>query len=684
MHAAARPGAGRWSMCSRRRATAARRRGGPLALRSAYGPVPRPQDYPVARRGRGARDDRAPLRRVLPQAREESRERATPRRPSGGPAARPARPARRHRGVCRDGQDVHARAPRRRAGPLGRRDDRPAPLRDVHREGDPRDPRRACGRKLEDAPRRAAASRRAKRRSAPGTSGRSTTRATQEAGGRARTPSTARPSRRSTPSASASSARTRSRAGGCFEERQVDGREAFGRAFRDALRRRRRARPGARAVARGRAAGRLVHRAHRGPAVELRAERAASCDRSSTRRRSTRRSRRSPCEDAREPTEPRRAARRGGCTRRTASTIVGALVGPRATSSERARADARRARRSCARRRTSLALAAREAAGALAAAGPRRRASSPRRWSSRGRRRRSPPPSRSAARRRAARARAAQAGGGQYDFDDMLALVDEALRGPRGAALAAAMRRALALRAHRRVPGHRRDAVVDLPPRVLRARTRAGTPASSICRRGPEAVDLPLPRRRRGDVPARRATRCSRRAARASPRRQLPRDAARSSTRTNRFFDRTAREPFFTGDIALRAGRVRAPGSLARRRRRATAVTPVHAFRFEGALSLADAGRADRARDPRHRGGPGAPVDGSTGGRSRCSDIFVLTRTGTRGARDRRGAARGRRPARVLQGGGPLPDRRGARRSAPCSSAIDEPGRPRAPRWPRG
>ena len=62
------------------------------------------------------------------------------------------------------------------------------------------------------------------------------------------------------------------------------------------------------------------------------------------------------------------------------------------------------------------------------------------------------------------------------------ALVDEALRGPRGAELAATLRAALPPGRHRRVPGHRPGAVADLPHDLPRRRRRRGRSTWSAIR----------------------------------------------------------------------------------------------------------------------------------------------------------------------------------------------------------
>ena len=96
-------------------------------------------------------------------------------------------------------------------------------------------------------------------------------------------------------------------------------------------------------------------------------------------------------------------------------------------------------------------------------------------------------------------------------------------RGPRGPTRRGASgvdAQPVALRPHRRVPGHRRDAVVDLPPRLLRA---GPLEEHRLSRRRPEAIHLSLPRRGRGHVSTRaRRDRAGRTPHPSHP--QLPRD----------------------------------------------------------------------------------------------------------------------------------------------------------------
>ena len=224
--------------------------------------------------------------------------------------------------------------------------------------------------------------------------------------------------------------------GRCFEERQVDGREAFGRAFRDALRGDiardpARARWLEAALRSGWSMGRLEEllwncvreRAPIRPAFNAAALDAALAA--------------FPADEAREPRNLGEI-KAWGVHGRTAGTIAGALSDlANLVERSRAAADAplyvREAKDVVAKLRDRLpALAPRpgRAARVVAAALELTRTTPP----------------------FAAAIAHALVGGvtgelsrskraaGRYDFDDMLSLVDEALRGPRGDALAEAMR----------------------------------------------------------------------------------------------------------------------------------------------------------------------------------------------------------------------------------------------------
>ena len=215
---------------------------------------------------------------------------------------------------------------------------------------------------------------------------------------------------------------------------------------------------------------------------------------------------------------------------------------------------------------------------------------------------------------------------GRYDFDDMLSLVDDALRGPGGPALVTAHAGSLVVRPHRRVPGHRRDAVVDLPSRVLRA--RSGTPLDRVPGRRSEAVDLPVPWRGHGDVRAgaRRGPALGQRAAsrsrRASGRRRALVDA------TNALFDATVPKPFFAGANAY------APVACGRPDSRLVdgegrPVTPVLALRIPSRAALPQLA-ARIGQEIRVMTDPACPwrLDGQP---LAFQDVYVLSRTGAEG-----------------------------------------------------
>jgi exodeoxyribonuclease V beta subunit len=211
---------------------------------------------------------------------------------------------------------------------------------------------------------------------------------------------------------------------------------------------------------------------------------------------------------------------------------------------------------------------------------------------------------------------------GRYDFDDMLALVDEALRGPQGRALAVALRR--------RWPYALVDEFQDTdetqweifrralfeplpgaPPSVL---FLVGDPKQSIYRfRG---ADVETYLRARDEV------------ARAGGARATL-DRNYRATRAlvdavNRIFDAGAPDPIFGGSIAY------APVACGRPDRTMVdgdgrPVSPVHAFRFRGRLSLEDLG-ALIAREIRAITDPARPwkLDGTP---VEHHQIYVLTRT---------------------------------------------------------
>ena len=160
------------------------------------------------------------------------------------------------------------------------------------------------------------------------------------------------------------------------------------------------------------------------------------------------------------------------------------------------------------------------------------------------------------------------------------ALVAEALRGPRGAALVATLRAPLPPRRHRRVPGHRSGAVADLPhdlPRQRRRATRSivvGDPKQAIYGFRGADVATYWRRARRSTAPARRPRASSATSARRRPsstpttRSSIRRRPSRSSRRgidlrRTRSPRRQAREPV-DADASLLAV---APRDGRRRRR---------------------------------------------------------------------------------------------------------------------
>ena len=404
---------------------------GALALRSRTVPCLRPQDYPAPD------EDRVRMTSIASRFGTFFRKLES----SHGAASAVVRPA-----VLRDipstvtssstrrldGQDLHPREPRRRAGPVDGPDDRPPALRDVHREGDHGIRARVRG----------------KLAGAHLGSGEAPTVEQVRAGdswtiddrGRRKLESALHAFDASTMATIHAFCHRVLRenafaSGRCFEERQVDGREAFGRAFRDALRGDiardpARARWLEAALRSGWSMGRLEEllwncvreRAPIRPAFDAAALDAALAA--------------FPADEAREPGT---WARSGvGRPRADRWHDRGRPLGP--GRSRRAVARGRgRSCSTCARRRTSSPSCATGCRRSRRGRGARP-GSSRRHWSSRGPLRPSRPPSRtrwSAASPASSRDKRAA---GRYDFDDMLSLVDEALRGPRGDALAEAMR----------------------------------------------------------------------------------------------------------------------------------------------------------------------------------------------------------------------------------------------------
>jgi exodeoxyribonuclease V beta subunit len=410
--------------------------------------------------------------------------------------------------------------------------------------------------------------------------------------------------------------------GRCFEERQVDGREAFGRAFRDALRGEI-ARDAARArwleaaLRSGWSMGRIEEllwncvreRAPIRPAFDAGALEAALAA--------------FPADEAREPRNLGEL-KAWGVHGRTAATIAAALS-DLAGLVEQARAAAdtplfvREAKEVVAKLRERLpALRPRpgRAARVVAAALELTRAT---------------PPFPAAIAHalidgvRGELSRSKRAAG-RYDFDDMLSLVDEALRGPRGVALAEAMRRRW------------RYALIDefqdtdetqwsIFRRAFfeRGAGRAssvllvvGDPKQSIYRFRGADVDTYLAAS--AEVLAAGGARVRL----GSNYRATPALVAA----TNRFFDQDAPDPVFTGDVAYvpvtsgRPDRTLVDGA-------GRPPSPVCALRFDGSLSMAHLG-AWIAREARSVTSPARPwrLDGRP---LDYGDLFVLTRTGREG-----------------------------------------------------
>ena len=259
----------------------------------------------------------------------------------------------------------------------------------------------------------------------------------------------------------------------------------------------------------------------------------------------------------------------------------------------------------------------------------------------------------------------------------MLSLVDEALRGPRGGALVAALRERW------------RYALIDEFQDTDETQW-------SIFRR---AFFEPDPRRARASS-ASSATRSSRSTASAAPtwrrtsrarddvappggervaaRHELPRDAALVDA-TNALFDASRggavlhRRHRATQPVAC--GR---PGPRPRRRRRARRRRPSTSSASSGELSLpALAARIARG-DPRRSPTPTRPWRLGRRAARAAGRLRADAHAACEGRDGRRRAAGGRRPARVLQGGGPLPDRRGAR-DPHAAPRRRRPRRPRAP-----
>ncbi len=410
--------------------------------------------------------------------------------------------------------------------------------------------------------------------------------------------------------------------GRCFEERQVDGREAFGRAFRDALRG---------DIARDPARARWLEAALRsGWSIGRIEELLWNCARE-----------RAPIRPAFDPAaldaalaafpadaarEPRNLGelKAWGVHGRTAATIAGALsdladLVERARSASDGPLYVREAKDVVGKLRERLPqLRPRpgRTAGVVAAALDLTRATPPfaaaiahalidgvRDELSRGKR-----------------------AAGRYDFDDMLSLVDEALRGPRGGALAEAMRQRW------------RYALIDefqdtdetqwsIFRRAFFERGAGRTPSVLLVVGDPKQS---IYRFRGADVDTYLAA--SDEVLAAGGARVRLEDNYRATpalvVATNRFFDQDASEPIFTGDIAYepvacgRPDRTLVDGD-------GRALSPVCALQFDGWMSMAHLG-AWIAREARTATDPARPwrLDGRA---LEYRDVFVLTRTGREG-----------------------------------------------------
>jgi exodeoxyribonuclease V beta subunit len=215
---------------------------------------------------------------------------------------------------------------------------------------------------------------------------------------------------------------------------------------------------------------------------------------------------------------------------------------------------------------------------------------------------------------------------GRFDFDDMLSLVDEALRGPRGGALAESMRQRW------------RYALIDefqdtdetqwsIFRRAFFERTSGSTRSVLLVVGDPKQS---IYRFRGADVDTYLAASAEVLASGGARVRLGDNYRATSAlvTATNRFFDQDAPDPFFTGDIVYepvscgRPNRALVDGAGA-------PVPPVCALRFDGAMPLPDLG-AWIAREARAVTDPARPwrLDGRP---LEFRDLFVLTRSGREG-----------------------------------------------------
>ncbi len=216
---------------------------------------------------------------------------------------------------------------------------------------------------------------------------------------------------------------------------------------------------------------------------------------------------------------------------------------------------------------------------------------------------------------------------GRYDFDDMLSLVDDALRGPGGGALADGMRRRYR---HVFIDEFQdtdetqwsifRRAFHDVRPSGEPASrvVLVGDPKQSIYRFRGADVQTYL-RARHAVLEAGGGGVSLERNYRATP---------ALVEATNALFDQSAAEPMFSGSITY------VPVECGRRDRRLVdgdgrAPSAVHVLRFQGDLALATLG-ARIAREVRLLTNPARPF--RLDGRALCPrDIFVLTRTAREG-----------------------------------------------------
>lgn len=211
---------------------------------------------------------------------------------------------------------------------------------------------------------------------------------------------------------------------------------------------------------------------------------------------------------------------------------------------------------------------------------------------------------------------------GRYDFDDMLSLVDEALRGPGGPPLAAAMRR----RWHFVLIDEFQDTDAtqwSIFRQVFSARSAIASPSSLVLVGDPKQS---IYRFRGADVDTYLAA-GEEVLAGGGVRVRLESNYRATSAlvdATNRIFDRDATEPIFSGDIEYapvtcgRPGRALVDGD-------GRPLSPVCALEFRGEVRLAALG-AWIAREVQTATDPARPwrIDGRS---LELRDAFVLTRT---------------------------------------------------------